>query len=374
MADLHKTPFHSFHADHGAHFVEFAGWEMPIRYGSIQDEHEQVRQRAGLFDVSHMGRIHFTGRHARRLLERALTRRVSDMEPGQCRYALICNEAGGTIDDVLVYRYPDHWMLVVNAANRKDALAHLQNVAETDDLTVEIDDVTFETAMIALQGPDVMDRIGKFSQEVPGLKRYRFCEKSLMVLKMTISRTGYTGEDGVEVILPAKQAAMAVRLLISQGGGNGDDPTEGIQPVGLGARDTLRMEAGMPLYGHELDRETDPLSAGLTFAVDLDKHDHDNGERFVGQAALEQIQADGPTRKLVGLKLDGRRTPRQGQTVIVGDDQGTVTSGCLSPTLGHPIAMAYVPAEHAEAGTAVEVDLGRKQIEGEIVSLPFYKR
>jgi len=253
---LLSTPFKSFHEQHNANFVGFAGWEMPLTYGSVIEEHRYTRNSGGLFDVSHMGRIKISGRHARRFLERLLTRRVSDMKVNTCRYALACNETGGVLDDVLVYRFEEHWLLVVNAANRLKLLDHFEQIR--GDLVYKLEDQTESTAMVAVQGPKVMEMIGSFSREIPTLKRYGFCLKNLMILKMTISRTGYTGEDGVEVILPAKMAGMAVKLLLKD---SGDEPT--VKPAGLGARDTLRMEAGMPLYGHELDEQTDPLSAGL---------------------------------------------------------------------------------------------------------------
>jgi aminomethyltransferase len=369
---LKRTPFYNYHQEHDAKFVDFAGWEMPIRYGSIIEEHNQCRSSGAVFDVSHMGRVRLSGRHARKLLETLLTRKVSDMQVGQARYALVCNERGGVLDDILVYKFNDDWMLVVNASNREKILAHIDAVAKQFDYTAKVDDQTESTAMIAVQGPRVMERIGAFSKEVPTLKNYRFCEKNLMILKMIISRTGYTGEDGVEVILGAKMASMAIKLLLK-------DKGEGVvKPAGLGARDTLRIEAGMPLYGHELDEDTDPLSAGLKFAVSLDKDKTDDGPaipRFIGQDALEKIAADGPPKQLVGMKIDGKRTPRQGAKVVHdGNEIGAVTSGCMSPTLGVPIAMAYVTPGAVSEGDAVGVPMGSGEVVGIVCKLPFYKR
>ncbi|MBI1370712.1 MAG: glycine cleavage system aminomethyltransferase GcvT [Planctomycetes bacterium] len=366
-----RTPFYSFHQEHGGKFVDYAGWELPIHYGSILDEHHNVRTAAGIFDVSHMGRVKFSGRHARRFLELILTRRITDMKTNACRYALVCNERGGVLDDIIIYRFDDHWMMVCNAANRLKLLEHFKK--HLADMSVKIDDVTESTGMVALQGPKVMQMIGKFSSEVPTLKRYSFCTKNLLILKLIISRTGYTGEDGVEVILPAKSTGMAIKLLLRE--------TDGIKvkPTGLGARDTLRLEAGMPLYGHELSEDIDPLSAGLDFAVTLDK-DQTAGDSpeipaFIGQDALKSIKAAGPKRKLVGLKLDGRRTPRQHMPVVLnGQPIGEVTSGCLSPTLDVPIAMAYVDAAHAMMDTKLAVDFGKQQVDATVVPLPFYKR
>jgi len=370
---LLQTPFYQFHLDHGAKMVDFAGWQMPMMYGSIHEEHKRVRTGGGLFDVSHMGRIKLSGRHARQLLERVLTRRVSDMKEHACRYSLVCNEQGGVLDDVLVYRFEYHWLLVVNASNREKILKHLN--AHIGDWAVKIEDQTESTAMVALQGPAVMEKIGRFSTEVPRLKRYHFCIKNLMVMKLTISRTGYTGEDGVEIILPAATASMAMKLLLRDDGAANDPEKIGIKPAGLGARDTLRMEAAMPLYGHELDETIDPISAGLSFAVSLDKESHDHSQAFIGQEALQKIADQGPARRLVGLKLDGRRTARQGMDVCQGDDKvGQITSACLSPTLGYPIAMAYIDAQRLTVGDTATIPLGAQRVEAQVVKLPFYKR
>ncbi|MCC7203916.1 MAG: glycine cleavage system aminomethyltransferase GcvT [Phycisphaeraceae bacterium] len=361
---MHQTAFHSLHVKHGAKFVDYFGWQLPIMYKSIHEEHRQVRTSAGLFDVSHMGRIKITGRHARRLLERVLTRRITDMEEMACRYSLVCNERGGVMDDVIVYRYPDYWMLVVNAANREKIFAHLR--ANVGDLSVKLDDFTLSSAMVAVQGPKAMSFIGEFSREIPTLKRYHFCLKNLVIMKLTVSRTGYTGEDGVEIIMPGNLAAMALKLWLKD-----DDESGVLKPAGLGARDTLRLEAGMPLYGHELTEDIDPLSAGLNFAVTLDKDQMDQGEPFIGQEALKKIAAAGPARKLVGLKLEGRRTPRQGMNVLAGDAVvGQVTSGCLSPTLECPIAMAFVQS----GATPTSIDFGSEKLAAQQTPLPFYKR
>ncbi|MEM9420357.1 MAG: glycine cleavage system aminomethyltransferase GcvT [Planctomycetota bacterium] len=371
---LLETPFKKFHAENGAKLVDFAGWEMPLHYGSIIDEHNHTRNSGSIFDVSHMGRFKITGRHARKFLETVLTRKISNMKPKTCRYSLVCNEQGGVKDDVLVYRYDDHWMLVVNASNRKKLLAHFDSVKESGSFAIKLEDITEGTAMLAVQGPEVIEKIGEFSKEIPTLKNYTFALKNLLILKMTVSRTGYTGEDGVEVILGANMAGMAMKLLLKEKG-----EAAAIKPAGLGARDSLRLEAGMPLYGHELDEETDPLSAGLGFAVSLTKHmtDEDDVEipRFIGQDALEKINAEGTPKTLVGMKIEGKRTPRQGAE-IKRDGQviGSVTSGCSSPTLGCPIAMGYLQPNTAITGDTVTVGVGSSEAEAELVPLPFYKR
>lgn len=368
---LLKTPFHAYHVEQGGRMVDFAGWEMPLLFTSILEEHRQVRTSGGFFDVSHMGRLRFSGRHARRFLDRVCTRRVLGMENGQCRYSLVCNEQGGCRDDVLIYAIDDdEFLMVCNASNRAKLLEHFE--AERGDMVFKMKDETESTAMVAIQGPKVMEVIGRFSREIPTLKRYRFARKNLLVIKLLVSRTGYTGEDGVEVILPAGGLArQALKLMLDADGGESDL----LKPAGLGARDTLRMEAGMPLYGHEIEEDVDPLTAGLGFAVSLDKGEGDDrAGRFIGQDALQRIHAEGPARRLVGIRLTGRRSPRQGMKVLHnGEEVGRVTSGCVSPTLEVPIAMALVASAAAEVGTGLEVDLGRETSAGEVVPMPFYK-
>lgn len=371
-----KTPLNSFHHEHKGHMVEFAGWEMAMYYAGLTQEHHQVRNSGGIFDVSHMGRVKMAGRHARKLLERICTRRISDMELGQCRYSLVCNEQGGVKDDVIVYRVDDdEFMVVVNASNREKLLKHFEDVRRAGDLTLKtMEDRTKETAMVALQGPKVMDLIGKVSREVPSLKKYRFAVKNLLITKIIVSRTGYTGEDGVEVILPAGMAVdMAMKYLLQ--GVDMTAPDALLKPAGLGARDTLRMEAGMPLYGHELGEEICALSCGVDFAISLDKDQGDKGEKFVGMEALKKVAAEGgPARKLAGLVIEGKRSARQGMVIRKdGKEVGVVTSGCPSPTLGKCIAMAFVDRDLLAIGTALEVDTGRGGLPAVVAPLPFYK-
>ncbi len=368
---VHETPIHDFHVTHGAKMVDFAGWEMPISYGSIINEHNQVRSSGGIFDVSHMGRVNVKGRHARRFLEKLCTRRVSDMKDGQCRYSLICNEQGGVKDDVLIYRKDDdEFLLVVNASNREKLLPHFEEVR--GDLTCKIDDVTMKTAMVALQGPKVMDIISNFSSEIPTLKRYRFVEKNMLVLKVLVSRTGYTGEDGVEVILPAKMAKSALGMLMKDV--DIESENAAIKPAGLGARDSLRLEAGMALYGHELTEERCALECNVDFAINMDKDQDERGEAFVGLDALRIAERDGLKKTITGLILDGKRTARQGMPVLKGDKNvGEITSACLSPTLGKPIAIAYLDIDAAEPGGALSVDTGKSKVDAEVTKPPFYK-
>jgi aminomethyltransferase len=376
-----RTPIYDFHVSNGAKMVEFAGWEMPMYYqwasggGGIQDEHRQCRSSGALFDVSHMGRFRVSGRHAARFLERVCTRRIRDMKASTCRYSLVCNERGGIMDDIIVYRHDeDDFLLVVNASNRQKLQAHFRAVQEREQLAFKLDDQTQTTAMVAVQGPKVVEFVGKFSREIPTLKRYTFAVKNLLVVKLTVSRTGYTGEDGVEVILPAMMVGMAMKMIMNDV--DPKDPHAVIKPAGLGARDTLRMEAGMPLYGHELGEDINALSTGLDFAICLDKDQGERAETFIGLDALRKTRDEGgPAHRLVGLILEGKRSARQGMGVLVdGQSSGVVTSGCPSPTLGVPIAMAYVLKAHSAPGTSVEVDTGKgERLSGKVVPLPFYK-
>lgn len=350
--------------------VDFAGWDMPLLYTSIMEEHRHVREAAGFFDVSHMGRLRFSGRHARKFLDTVCTRQIFGMQVGQCRYGLVCNEQGGCLDDVIIYCFDEsEYLMVCNASNRAKLLAHFAKVK--GDMVFKLDDQTESTAMVALQGPKAMEIIGSLSREIPQLKRYRFAQKNLLVVKLIVSRTGYTGEDGVEVILGSAMARAAMGMFLK----DVRSETSIIRPIGLGARDTLRMEAGMPLYGHEIDEVTDPISAGLGFGVALDKGALD--ERiggFIGQAALQKIAKDGPKRKLVGLGLEGRRSARQGMEVKVdGKVVGRITSGCLSPTLDRPIAMAFVDTHLAEVGSKVDVDLRGTLVSATVEPMPFVK-
>ena len=362
---LKRTPFYDFHVASGGRMVDFAGWEMPILYRGITEEHEHTRNSGSLFDVSHMGRLSFSGPQALALLDRVVTRKISDQKTGQSRYSLVCNESGGVLDDVIVSKDVKSWLVVCNASNRERIVKHFNEVRRAGDLDVDVVDQTAATAMVALQGPKVIEKLAALLPgELTSLKRYHFYSDSLMLVKFTVFRSGYTGEDGVELILPAKAAAMAMKLL----GGKMDRAEATIKPAGLGARDTLRLEAGMPLYGHELTENTDPISAGLGWAVDLTKD-------FIGAAALRPVAEAGPKRKLVGLELEGRRIARQGTPVVQnGQPVGAVTSGTFSPTLQKSIAMGYVDANLASEGTPLDVDLKGSLNPAKVVKLPFYKR
>jgi aminomethyltransferase len=271
----------------------------------------------------------------------------------------------------LVYCYEeDDYMMVVNASNRLKILDWFGSIKARENMTFQMEDVTADTAMAAIQGPKVIDIVGTFSREIPTLKRYRFAEKSLMIAKLTVSRTGYTGEDGVEIVMGSTVAKFVLPMLLREKEG----VTAMVRPAGLGARDSLRTEASMPLYGHEITEEIDPLSAGLGFAVKLDKGDVDTREgRFIGQEALLKIKADGVQNSLVGFEVEGRRSARQGMLLYQGGKHvGHVSSGCLSPTLDKVIAMGYVPAAMSAVGTEFELDLGKVKTTAKVVKMPFY--
>jgi aminomethyltransferase len=362
---LKRTPFYDFHVLAGAKMVDFAGWEMPLLYRGIVDEHEQTRRSGSMFDVSHMGRLHFSGKDAQAFLDRVLTRNVGKMLLGQSRYSLVCNEAGGVLDDVIVSRDSKHYLVVCNASNRAKLVDHFAAIRKQGGFDLDFSDQTESTAMVAIQGPKVIDRLGEIlPAEVKNLKRYTFETVNLLLAKLTVFRSGYTGEDGVEIILPAKLAGMAMKMLA----GKMEKADATIKPAGLGARDTLRLEAGMPLYGHELTESIDPLSADLAWAVDLTKE-------FIGAEALRLIAAEKPKRKLVGLELTGRRIARQETPInLLGKNVGVVTSGTFSPTLQKSIAIAYVDADHTAEGTDLTANLKGSDEPARVVPLPFYRR
>ena len=355
VTDLKKTPFHKAHVEHGARLVEYTGWEMPLLYTSIIEEHRQVRQAGGLFDVSHMGRFTFKGRDAGRFLDRACTRDIATMQDRQVRYALVCNEQGGCRDDVLVYKHSDtEYTMVCNAANRLKLVDHFAQVK--GDLVYRFADITEKTAMVALQGPKVMDALAGFSKEIPTLKRYRFTEKSLFIAKFLVSRTGYTGEDGVEVILPASMAGKAVEMILK----NMDDGA--IMPCGLGARDSLRLEAGMALYGHEIDESRNAIDAGLSWILDK-KSD------FIGKKTI--FDKNKQKEKIIFFKMLERGIPREGCEIFCDDKKvGYVTSGTFSYLLNTGLGIAYMDRAIHEYNNST-VMIRDKEYKIELKQYPF---
>jgi len=362
LFDLHRLD--------GAKFVEFAGWELPLHFGSILEEAKAVRSSCGMFDVSHMGRIEVQAckrvsvnvsesvqvSSVAEKLDWLVTMDVKNMAVGQVRYGFLCNERGGIIDDLTVARLGgSEFLLVVNASRREVDFAWMRQHLPAD---VELVDRTFETAMIAVQGPDaleVVDSLVDSETKPSNLKRFRVGEFSLLGIKCLVSRTGYTGEDGVEIVCPADSANRIWSALRSKG----------VRPCGLGARDILRLEAGMCLYGHDLDEDTTPAEADLMRFVAMDK-------TFIGRDAIEEQLRNGVRRKRVGLKLFSRTTPREG-TIVLGNGQpiGKVTSGVFSPHLNTAIAMAYVETEWAKIGQQVQFLVRDKPQDAEIVPMPF---
>ena len=365
---LAQTPLHDWHAAHGGRMVDFAGWSMPVQYSSIVAEHRATRSAVGLFDVSHMGRLVFSNHPANeQFLDRIVTRRVAGMKPGQVRYALVTNDEGGILDDVLVYRVPNNdgnssFQLVVNASNCQKILDWL--VAHRGDKYVEIADVTLDTAMIAGQGPRALEIVRPLVEvDAARLPYYTCAETSICDTPGMVSRTGYTGEDGCELIVPATIALEVWDKLIPAAGQFGG------MAAGLGCRDTLRLEAGMPLYGHELSETIDPYQAGLGYAVNLEDR------TFPGHDALVKLRDEPNRPRRAGWVMDGKRVPREGFAVCWGDTQvGHVTSGTFSPTLDRPIAMGYVRADLAEPGSQVTIEIRGSREPACAVKLPFYRR
>jgi aminomethyltransferase len=338
--------------------VEFGGWDMPVQYGSIVEEHHVVRAAAGLFDISHMGRLSFGGPDALALIQQVYTNNAATMKDGQVRYGLICNERGGIRDDVLVYRWPYGWAMVVNASNREKIVDWLGQLK--GGRAVDIVDQTTTTCMIAIQGPQALALCrGLTDADAEKLGYYHATPTRYRGKDCIVSRTGYTGEDGIEIMASATLAVELWEELVRRGA----------KPCGLGARDTLRLEAAMPLYGHELSEEIDPLQAGLSWAVKLDKGD------FIGRDALLRRRDDSGLLRRVGLELDGRRAAREGASVLSeGRTIGRVTSGTVTPTLNKAIAMAYVEPAFTTLGTTCTVDVRGKTEAARVVKLPFYSR
>ncbi|GIX05487.1 MAG: aminomethyltransferase [Planctomycetaceae bacterium] len=335
---------------------------MPLQYSGIVEEHQAVRQRVGWFDISHMGRFELRGRQACAWLDLVLTIAVSRMQPGEVRYSLVCHSEGGILDDVLVYCFPESYWLVVNAANRQKIWDWLQQHRPAGE--AHLIDHTETTAMLAIQGPRALAALPDSMKALwQTLKPFAALHLPAFPSQAWISRTGYTGEDGCELVLPAPQA-LAVWEEIQRSG----SAAEG-KPCGLGARDTLRLEAAMPLYGHELSEQIDPLTAGLGFAVKFDK------PHFIGRQALLKIQQQPLRQRRIGLKLAGKRIARQGARVWQAEREvGMVSSGSFSPTLACPIAMAYVTADVAQPDTTLEVEIRGQREPAVVVPLPFYRR
>jgi aminomethyltransferase len=361
---LQRTPLYEQHRALGARMVEFGGWEMPVQYSGIVEEHQAVRTRAGLFDVSHMGELKVEGSGSQAFLQYLVPNDVARLAVHQALYTQLCQPDGGVIDDLLIYRLADqHYMLVINASNiAKDSAWIREQAARFQNVTV-IDQST-TTALLALQGPLAQEILQPLSDvDLSEIGYYHCAPGKLQGLPCLISRTGYTGEDGFELYCAPPDAVSLWNTLLRVG-----EPL-GLRPAGLGARDTLRLEAGYCLYGHELDEQTNPLEARLGWTVKF------NSGEFIGRAALLAVKEQGPQRLLVGIELTERGVPRGGYALYAENRQiGSLTSGTYGPTLGRSIGMGYVEASYAQNGQQVQVEIRGKRVGAKIVPLPFYKR
>jgi aminomethyltransferase len=358
------TPLVEVHRSLAARLIEFGGWLMPVQYTGILEEHRAVRERAGVFDLSHMGELFVEGPDAGPALAAALVSDPPSLAVGRAHYSMICTPTGGILDDLIVYRLaPERFLVVANAGN-----AHVVSDELAERLRgfgAVLDDRSLATALVAIQGPESAAVLQPLTGiDLAGLRYYAIAEGSVAGIPALVARTGYTGEDGFEIFVEWGRAADVWAILLDAG------QKRGVIPCGLGARDTLRLEAGMPLYGNELDTDTNPFEAGLGRVVKLDKP-----ADFVGRAALEKVARDGPAKRLVGLVVRGRGIARHGYAVFAGDRRtGVVTSGTQSPTLNVPIAMAYVAPGDGEPGTILDVEIRQSRVAAEVVALPFYRR
>lgn len=362
---LARTPLFAWHAAHGGRMVDFAGWSMPVQYTSIVEEHLACRKAAALFDVSHMGRLLFRGRDVGKVLDFLLTRRVADMAAWQIRYGFVTNHEAGILDDILCYRFPDEegkapYGMVVNASNRAKIIDWIR-VETPPGSDFAMEDHTAETAMIAVQGPKGLALAEKvLGVKLAHLKYYTAQPITWNRQPGLASRTGYTGEDGCELIVDANGAAELWEKLLAAG------KDEGVIAAGLGARDTLRLEAALPLYGHELGEEINPVQTGIKFAVNMENR------QFIGRDAMLIFKQDPNQTRLIGITLEGRRVPRQGFKISHGGQiVGEVMSGTFSPSLDKPIALAYVLPTAAEPGTQVDVDIRGTATPAVVVKPPF---
>ncbi len=359
VVEVMTLPLDAWHRARGGRMVEFAGYHMPVQYEGVMAEHLWTRAHAGLFDVSHMGQLLVSGEGVDAAVEAVLPIDLATLKLGQVRYSLLLDENGGILDDLMVSRWPDAIYMVVNGATKWDDLAHLREHLPDAITLNHLDD----RALLALQGPDAFTALERHvSGEYPlsALTFMRFGVFELGGASVTISRSGYTGEDGFEISLPAEAAGAIAGLLCTE---------PEVKPIGLGARDSLRLEAGLPLYGHDLSEDTDPVSADLLFGINKRRRSEGG---FIGAEPVLKVLADRPATTRIGLSLEGRQAAREGALVFSGDRQiGRVTSGGFSPSLEHPIAMAYVDAALTAPGTALEIDMRGKRLPATVVTMPF---
>ncbi len=364
MNSLLKTPLYETYKEMGAKTIDFGGWALPVQFSSIKEEHEAVRTRAGLFDVSHMGEVEVTGDRALAYLQKMMTNDLSKLMVNGAQYTAMCYENGGTVDDLLVYKHAeDHYLLVVNAANTEKDFSWLQDHLEQG---VSIKNISNQMAQLAIQGPkaeSILQRLTKTDLNKIGFFKF---QNEVMIdgLKVMVSRTGYTGEDGFELYTAWEDAPSLWNVILSAG------ESENILPCGLGARDTLRFEAKLALYGQELTKDISPLEAGIGFAVKTKKE-----ADFIGKSALQAQRENGLERKLVGIEMIDRGIPRTHYPVYVGEEViGEVTTGTQSPTLKKNIGLALIKKEYTELGTELHVEIRKKRLSAKVVPSPFYKR
>lgn len=360
---LKKTPLNEVSREHGGKMIDFGGWELPVHFTSILDEHQAVRERAGLFDVSHMGEIVVEGEGALDLLQQATCNDVSKLEDGRCQYNGLLYPTGGFVDDILIYRNaPDAYLVVVNASNTEKDHEWLRDLAEGREVNVRNESANW--AQLALQGPEAERILQPMTDiDLVSMKYYRFSRGKVNGIPSIVSRTGYTGEDGFEIYLDPTEAPALYRKLVEAG------KPFGLLPCGLGARDTLRLEAKMALYGNDIDQSTTPLEADLGWIVKLDKPD------FNGKEVLAREKAEGVRRKLVGFEMVDRGIARHGYPIVDGSEEiGVVTSGTHSPTLKKAIGLAYLPSDKSQVGSEFHVLIRGKETRARVVPTPFYKR
>ncbi|MCI0495683.1 glycine cleavage system aminomethyltransferase GcvT [candidate division KSB1 bacterium] len=358
---MKKTAFYDIHTKYNAKLVEFAGFYMPIQYRGINEEHIRVRTTVGVFDVSHMGEFEFIGPKAEEFLQLMTANDVKKLEMYQAHYSALCYENGGIVDDLLIYRFPEKFIMVVNAANlEKDFQWLIEHLIDG----VIMKNRSDEYSLLAIQGNKAEATLQKLTDEdLSQIKNYWLTEGTLADVPMMIARTGYTGEDGFEIMFPVKHSEHVWNAVMTAGA------EFDIEPIGLAARDTLRMEVKYCLYGNDIDQTTNPLEAGLGWITKLDKGN------FIGRDAILKIKQAGIGRKLIGFELEGRAIPRHGYPIFSGDSQiGVVTSGMFSPMLQKPIGLGYVPLNYAEIGSKINIDIRGRKFPADVVKTPFYKR
>ncbi|TGB04323.1 glycine cleavage system aminomethyltransferase GcvT [Halobacillus salinus] len=366
MSELKRTPLFEEYKKLGAKTIDFGGWDLPVQFSSIKEEHHATREQAGLFDVSHMGEVLVEGEHSLEFLQKLLTNDVSKLVPNKAQYTIMCYEDGGTVDDLIVYQLEvNKYLLVINAANREKDVQWMKDHQEEG---VSISDVSDDYVQLALQGPKAEEALQSLTDtDLSQIKFFRFeQEVQLKGVSETalVSRTGYTGEDGFEIYLPASAGPDLWQAILKAG------ETFGVRPIGLGARDTLRFEANLALYGQELSKDITPIEAGLGFAVKINK-DAD----FIGKEVLKKQKEEGPSRKLVGIEMMDKGIPRTHYDVLDGDQViGFVTTGTQSPTLGKNVGLALLDAAYTEEGTEVTVQVRKRRLQAKVVPTPFYKR